>query len=859
MTSETAAATAPALPAASTALPLPLRFALRELRGGLRGFVVFLACIALGVAAIAAVGSVSRAMTDGLARQGQAILGGDIAFTLVQRQASAPERAFLESHGPVSEIAAIRGMARLLDGSDQALVEIKAVDGAYPLYGALKAADGVDAAAALDAGRALADPELFSRLGLSPGDRIIVGETQLTLAGEIADEPDKLATGLGFGPRLLISKATLEQTGLVQPGSLVQWSYRLRLPPGTSDDDVAALTETANTTLPQAGWQIRSRDDASPGLKRNISQFAQYLTLVGLAALIVGGVGVANAVGAFMEVKRPVIATLRSLGAPCRLVTQLYLIQILMIALIGVVIGLAIGALVPVLALQFLADVLPVGAETGFYPGALAYAALYGLMTALTFALVPLGRAGDIAPTALFRDAAAFGATRPRLAFLALAILSAAVLAGLAILLAYDRRIALYFVIGVAGAFLLLRVVAWVVTALARRAPRARSTEWRLAIGNIHRPGALTGSVVLSLGLGLTVLVTIALIDGNLHRQLTQSLPERAPSFFFLDVQNSEAPAFLEFLNKEVPDSTVESVPMLRGRIIALNQTPAAEITPAPDVAWALKGDRGITFSAEPPKNSRIVEGKWWGADDAGPPLVSMEAGVARGLGVGPGDTVTVNVLGREITATIANLREVAWESLAINFVMVFSPSTFAGAPYSMLATLSYPGGADPAREAALMRDTGKEFPAVTAIRVREALERISTILDQLMLAIRVASSIALAASVLVLAGALAAGHRQRLYDAVILKTLGATRRQLLVAFGLEYGLLGLATAVFAVIAGSLAAWGVVAGVMNQPFMVFPVTAVGAALIAVALTIGLGLAGTWRLLGQKAAPVLRNL
>lgn len=843
----------------TSTLPLPLRFALRELRGGLSGFLVFLACIALGVAAIAAVGSVSRAMTDGLARQGQAILGGDVAFTLVQRQASPEERGFLEKHGTVSEIGSLRGMARLADGSDQTLVEIKAVDSAYPLYGTLKAGEAVDATAALNAGSALADPELFTRLGVKIGDVVQVGTARLTLAGEIADEPDKLATGLGFGPRLLISKPTLDSTGLVQPGSLVQWTYRLRMPDGTPDSAVVDLVEAANKALPKAGWQVRSRDDASPGLKRNISQFAQYLTLVGLAALIVGGVGVANAVGAFMELKRPVIATLRSLGAAGGLVTRLYLIQILLIALLGVVIGLAIGALVPVVALQFLADVLPVGAETGFYPTALGYAALYGLLTALTFALVPLGRAGDIAPTALFRDGAAFGKMRPRLAFLIAAIVSAAVLAGLAILLAYDRRIALYFVIGVAASFLLLRLVAWAVTALARRAPRFASTEWRLAVGNIHRPGALTGSVVLSLGLGLTVLVTIALIDGNLHRQLTQSLPDRAPSFFFLDVQNAEAPAFMDFLRKEIPDATVESVPMLRGRIVALNKTPTDQATPTPEVAWVLKGDRGVTFAATIPKNSRLSEGEWWAADYAGPPLVSMEAGVARGLGLKTGDTVTVNVLGREITATIANLREVEWESLAINFVLVFSPSAFTGAPYSVLATLAHPGVADPAAEARLMRDAGTEFPSVTAIRVREALDRISSILDQLMLAIRVASSIALAASVLVLAGALAAGHRQRLYDAVILKTLGATRGQLLKAFGLEYGLLGLATAVFAVLAGSLAAWGVVAGVMGQPFTVFPVTALAAALIAVALTIGLGLAGTWRLLGQKAAPVLRNL
>ncbi|MCX5494306.1 ABC transporter permease [Kaistia dalseonensis] len=838
-------------------VPLPLRFALRELRGGLSGFVVFLACIALGVAAIAAVGSVSRAMTDGLARQGQAILGGDMAFTLVQRQASPEERAFLAGKGTVSEIASLRGMARKTDGSDQTLVEIKAIDAAYPLYGRLVVVEGGTQPAAERPLDAVADEELFTRLGLKVGDTINVGSAQLRLSGMIADEPDKLATGLGFGPRLMLSEAGLAKTELIQPGSLVQWSYRLKLPP-SDDAAVARITEEANKTFPQAGWQIRTRDDASPGLKRNIGQFAQYLTLVGLAALIVGGVGVANAVGSFLDVKRPVIATLRSLGAPGRMVVATYLIQIMLIAGLGVAIGLVIGALVPIVALQFLADVLPVGAETGFYPGALAIAAIYGLMTALTFALMPLGQARDIAPTALFRDGAAAARARLRPAFVAAAIASAGILAALAVLLAYDRRIALMFVVAIAAAFLLLRLVGLAVTALARRAPRSSSTEWRFAVGNIHRPGALTHSVVLSLGLGLTVLVTIALIDGSLQRQLTRSLPERAPGFFFLDVQNSELDAFTSFLKQERPDATIESVPMLRGRIIDVAGTPAANVKPAPDIAWVMQGDRGITFSAAPPKNARVVAGNWWATDYAGPPLVSIELGVARGLGLKLGDTITVNVLGRDITATVANLREVEWESLAINFVMVFSPSTFAGAPFSALATLAYPGG-DPAADAQLMRDVGKAFPAVTAIRVRDALDRISSILGQLMLAIRVASSIAVAASVLVLAGALAAGHRRRLHDAVILKTLGATRRQLLTAFGLEYGLLGIATALFGVVAGTLAAWGVVAGVMKQSFVFLPSAALGAAVGAVLLTIALGLVGTWRLLGQKAAPVLRNL
>ncbi len=833
-----------------------VRFALRELRAGLNGFVIFLALIALGVAAIAAVGSVSRAMTVGLAREGAAILGGDVSVTLVQRKATPDERRFLESAGTVSEIASLRGMARRIDGADQTLVEIKAVDGAYPLTGSLDVAPGgagLDAARPLDA---LADPELLTRLGLAVGDRIALGSAELRIAGAIAREPDKLSTGLGFGPRLLISEAALDATRLLQPGSLVQWSYRLRLPAGS---DPLALSERATKQFPDAGWQVRTRDDASPGLKRSIEQFAQYLTLVGLAALIVGGVGVANAVGAYLDMKRPVIATLRSLGASSRFVVALYFIQIMAIALVGVALGLVLGALVPLVALRFLADVLPVGAETGFYPGELGVAALFGLMTAVSFALVPLGRIGDVKPTALFRDGGETLPVRVRPAFLAASLVAAAVTATLSVVLAYDRRIALMFVGAMAASFLLLRVVGWVVIASARHAPRPRSTEWRFAIGNIHRPGALTASVVLSLGLGLTLLVAIALIDGSLQRQLTRSMPENGPSFFFLDVPSADIASFSGFLAKEVPKATLESVPMLRGRIISVGGVAAADLKPAPDQAWVLQGDRGVTFSATVPKNSRLVAGDWWPADYAGPPLVSLESRVAEGLGVKLGDTLVVNVLGRPVEAKVANLREVDWESLGINFVMVYSPNAFAEAPYTVLMTLAYPGAADPALEASLMKDAGREFPGITAIRVREALDRIADILGQLMLAIRIASSVALAASVLVLGGALAAGHRRRLHDAVILKTLGATRRQLIAAFSLEYGLLGLATAVFGVLAGSLAAWGVVAGVMKQTFHFAAVSAIGAAVGAVVVTVVLGLAGTWRLLGQKAAPVLRNL
>lgn len=836
---------------------MPFRFALRELRAGARGFGVFLACIALGVATIAGVGSVARGMTEGIAREGRVILGGDIAFTLVQRQATPAERAYLDTLGDVSAVATLRGMARRADDTNQALVEVKAIDGAYPLFGNLAAESGGGAEMLRDRG-ALAAAELLVRLDLKVGDAVELGESEFIIRGVLASEPDRLAGGLAFGPRLMIDQASLEGTGLVLPGSLVNWHYRVRLPGEPDDRAVAAVAERAADAFPQAAWQVRMRDDAAPGLRRNIERFAQFLTLIGLTALVVGGVGVANAVASFLDGKRDVIATLKCLGAPSGRAIAVYFIEIGILAVLGIAIGLVIGAILPFAAEVALRDLVPV-AIAGLHPGELALAAVYGLIAALAFALYPLGRAREVSPTALFRDQVAPARNRPRASYLVAVAVAGAALAALAIATAFDQRIAIIFVVAAAGAFLLLRLVAAAIMFLARHAPRIRSTALRLAVGNIHRPGALTPSVVLSLGLGLTLLVALVLIDGNFRRELIDSIPKNAPSFFFLDVHNTDLEPFKALIADKAPEAKLDLQPNLRGRIVALNGVPSDQVEADPDTRWVLEGDRGITYAATQPERATLTDGDWWPADYDGPPLVSVDARLREGLRLNVGDTVRVNVLGRELTATIANFRTVDWQTLNINTVMVFSPNTFRGAPFASIATVSFEDGGSTERELALLKAVTTALPAVTVIRVKEAIDEVNAIVGQIGWAVRGASSITLIASVLVLGGAFAAGRRQRIYDAVILKTLGATRGRLLGAFTLEFLLLGIATAVFGLIAGSIAAWFVVTEVMEMSFALLPGPALGAAAVALALTLGFGLAGTWRVLGQKAAPVLRNL
>ncbi|HST95262.1 MAG TPA: ABC transporter permease [Microvirga sp.] len=847
----------------ASGLPLVLRLALRELRGGLRGFGIFLTCIALGVAAIAGVASLSRSLTDGIGREGRRILGGDMAFSLLQREAGPEERAFLASRGQVNSIASMRAMV-LAGDKGSALVELKAVDARYPTVGTLETDPPMSPADLLaerdGAFGAAADPGLLARLDLKVGERVKVGDATVELRASLVSEPDKIASGIGFGPRLLVSQDAVRATGLIQPGSLVRWTYRVILPPDLATEQGMGQVEAeAGRVLPEAGWNIRTRLNADPRFARNIERFTQFLTLVGLTALLVGGVGVANAVRGFVDRKRASIATLKSLGAPGGQVVLLYLTQVMIIAGVGIGLGLLVGAALPFAVTGLFGHLLPIPIEPTLAVAELGVALLYGVLTALVFALAPLGRAHDVPVSGLFRDQIDPERRWPRRRYLAALALAVAALVGLAVLAAYDRRIALMFVAAAAGSFLLLRLVASGVMAVARRLPRPRRTAPRLALANIHRPGALTPSLVLSLGLGITLLVTLALIDSNLTRQLRQTLPERAPSFFFLDIPNAQADGFESFLRAQKADAQIERVPMMRGRLVSLRGVPVGQIKAEEDISWVLEGDRGITYTATAPEGSRVVAGEWWPEGYRGKPLVSFDQRIAEGLGLKIGDEIVVNVLGRNITATIANLRHVEWRSMGINFVMVFSPNTFAGAPHTHLATVTYPDGSDQATDARILRSAAQAYPMVTSVRVKDALEAVNDVVSQLVMAIRGASAIALVASLLVLAGALAAGHRARLYDAVVLKTLGATRARLLAAYALEYGLLGLATAVFGLLAGTLAAYFIITRVMNLGFSLDLSGALLASGLAVLVAVGLGLLGTWRILSQKPAQYLRNL
>lgn len=827
----------------------------RELRGGLKGFRIFLACLALGVAAIATVNSITAAVVGGLARDARALLGGDVSVRLFYRDINPTERAFLErSAAGISGYIEMRAMAHSPRLDNRTLVQVKAVDGLHPLVGRVTLIGGGDFSEALAVRDGLAgavvQETLASRLGIVIGDVLQIGDARFRINAFIEKEPDRAGAGIELGPRVLIARASLEATGLVQPGSLVEYHTQILLLPGL---DPSLFVEQLRGEFPQSAWRVRNFRQATPSIERFVQRISLFLTLVGLTALLVGGVGVGNAVRAYLDSKTTTIATLKCLGATGGTVFALYFSLVMILAMLGSAIGLAVGAASPWIVAGLAGSDLPTPIAVGLYPLALGQALLFGLLSAAAFSIWPLAQAREVQAASLFRAAVALRSARPRLPYIVMTALAIAALAILAIITAPERKIAVGFVVGSALCFLLFRLAGQGVMQIARRI-HASGPRLRLALGNLHRPGSATPSVVMSLGLGLTVLVTVATIEGNISRQITDRLPARAPSFFFLDIQPDQVADFDRLTKETAGVSKVERAPSLRGRIVRLKGVPVAEVQVAPDVAWALDNERGLTYAAEKPANANVVAGNWWPVDYSGPPQISFDGRLAAGMGLALGDSLTVNVLGRDVDAKIANLRDVDYQSMGINFAIIFAPGFLERAPHTHIATVY----ADASVEGELLRNVTNAFPNVSGIRIKDAIASIVGVLGGIGSAAQATSGLTLVAGTLVLVGAIAAGQRRRRQDAVILKVLGATRADVVGALLLEYGMLGLLTAAVASILGTFAGWAVVTQVMRAEWVFLPLTVAAVAILCATLTVALGLVGAWRALGQKAAPILRE-
>jgi putative ABC transport system permease protein len=805
-------------------------------------------CLFLGTAALAGIGSLAASMIAALDSNGRQILGGDLELSVSQRRATVEELSAFAQAGRVSETVSLRAMAER--GGVSALVDLRGTDAAWPLVGRFRLAPGALAARPQARQIAIA-PALADRLGVRPGDTLRLGLAQLRVIGIIADEPDRLGAGFTLGPPALVDLAGLDASALVQPGSLYESHYRLLL---TRPATAAAVRDRLLRRFRGAGWSARLSDQSAGGVRRGIAQLGQFLLLVGLAALAIAGVGVGSGVAAYLAGKTRIIATLKVLGAQSRTIAAIFLAQLGMVAAVGMTAGLAVGAAVPWIVTAVAGAALPVPPRLALYPVPLVTAASLSVLVALLFALPALARARAVPAATLLRDALA---TRrvPSAAVLATMALLVVALIALAVLTASDRWLALGFVGAIVGLIALLWGVGIAIRFIASKLPRAPRPLVRLAVANLHRPGAQTDRLVVALGLGFSLFVALAVIDSSLASELRNAAPSKAPRFFAIDLQPGDATTFARAVTGAAPGARIESLPSLRGSVVALRGVRVADMKTLPEGAWVLRGDRTITWAATLPPRNAVVAGRWWPANYHGPPLVSLEDKAAAALGLKVGDTITVSVLGVDVPARIAALRKIDWGGLGLNFAIVFSPGYIEEAPHGLLASVY----AAPAQDGAIARRVAAALPSVTLIRVGDVIGQLSAVLGQIAIAIRAAAAVTIAAGIAVLIGAVSASGGTRRYDAVILKLLGGSRRQVLGAQALEYAILSLALVAVALAMGSAAGWYVV----TQVFAIGWAPrwdVVGLTLAAaVAMTLGTGIAGSLPALRARPADALRDL
>lgn len=776
------------------------RIARRDLHWRFKGLRLLVICLFLGTAALSAIGNLTASIENEIQSNGRQMLGGDLEVKVWQRDLTDKEREALSSYGKLS--GGLRMQAMASTEASAAPVGLKAVDSAYPLYGSLILSDG-RAVSAPAPNEAWAEKGVLDRLNVKVGDKVKVGTASVKIAGVIKAEPDKLSEGFSLGPSLIVARDFPLKAGLALPGALYESKTRLALKDGA---DALAIQEEIAAKFPSSGLSFRDHGNASPGADRFVGRMGEFLILISLAALIIAGIGIGGGVSSYLQTRRANIATLKILGATSGDIGRIYAMQIGIAATLGIGTGLAAGLGVTPALSAMVEGLLPVSQGFSLEWAPIATAVAYGALICVVFAARPLANASSFPPLTLMRER--ISPLKQKRTVDRVVIAGALCLFALPILTADQPFLTTSFLSGTLAILGLLALLGQLIKRVAARSPRVSSPILRTAIANLHRPGSSTVGLVTAMGFGLTAFVLIASVQSALMGNINRTVPTRAPDYFVLDVPRAGLPAFAEMVKGYDAAASFKAVPTLRGAVLAFGpedaQTRVADMEEIPEGAWALRGERGLTYAAQLPEGSTLVEGKWWAKDHAGEPLVSIEDKFADAVGLKIGDTITIGILGVERSARIANVRRIDWQNLSFNNALVFSPNSLEDVPHNYAATIDLSKGKD---AGPLLREIVRRFPSTSAIEVGAVLAQARTILDQVSLATFGAASVTILAGLSVLIGAIAAARASRIYDIVILRVLGASTWQITLLQLFEYGLLTALLGLTALMGGSALGW----------------------------------------------------
>jgi putative ABC transport system permease protein len=836
-----------------------LRIARRELAGGVGGFWIYLACLALGAWAIAASGSVTTAFNAGLTTQSHMLLGGDAALNLSQREATPDEIAWMKTRaepGKVSQAAGVDLMGR--KGAVIRQVDVRGIDGAYPLVGAIRLNPGAPSVADAMAQRdgvwgIIASPKFISDFGVKPGDRITLGDKTVEIRATLVSEPDRLTTADEFQPRALIAIEALRDWGQLEQGRLFRTTYRLLLRPGEADH----IEADVKAAWGEAGMRFVGPKDAVEGLRDLLDMMNTFMSVIGIAALAAGGVGVSQATTSFLESRVESIAALKALGADAGTIRAAYAAQLAVLAALGSAVGVALGSLSPWILKVTVGDKIPLPSVLAFYPMPLLKAFLLGMLAAVMFATPALGRARATPPAALFRNLGE-GMGKAPWAERIVAMIAALLLIAVATLGAGRPWMVVGLLVGAGIAWGVLMGAALLIKRLARAAAKRSRGYVRLALSNLGGPGSLAPTVAPALGLGLALLTLVAVVQTNVLGQIRDTAPANAPSLFFRQIPQDSIDAFDQLMRELGVDTadlkTYRRAPFILGRVISLKGKELQPEDVSDRAQWIVRGEAPMTYLGPQPPEVNIRAGKWWPADYKGPLLVSVEETAARGLGLKVGDTLGFRIFGRDLDAKVASIRRVDWGGFGANMAFILSPGTLEAAKPFHTAILQVP----PAKEDGIIKAVADRFPGVLTFPLRRTLQTAADLLDQISLVVIVLASVVTLAGILVLFGAFAAAARKRRRESALLKTFGASRPAILALYAFEFALAGLAAAALGVGMGVLAAHPIVINIIEAKwrFALAPIFTV-ASIAVVSAALG-GVAVGWATLSHRPARVLRS-
>lgn len=775
-------------------------FMFRDLRGAskVRTLWVFGACLLLGIALVAACGSLLQLVKDGFEQQERRLFGGDIQIS--QRQAvDEQQRLWLEDNADVALLMELRTMLGTESGQFS-VVELQSVEDTYPLYGNVTLVPDISLQEAVQQSDdgiwgAAFDPALVEQLSLEVGQSVTMGNLEVELRAVIIEQPDRSLRADFRGPPLIVDTGALEDSGLLTPTSLVDFDYRLRV-----EGDAKQWRERLLDRFPDAGWEVQTVEERGEFIGRRLDQVASVLLLIGFSTLLIGGLGVSNSVGAYLQTKLRTIATLHSLGSRAPQIASVYIGQIILLALIASTAGALLGSSVAWAAAQALSERLPLEPSLQALLPPTLLAILLGVCTALAFTLPTLGKTLSM-PTALLLKGASDEQSKAPKPYLTATIGISVIGVILLMLFVPEPLIAAGFVVCILVLLALLHAVIHLIRKGAERLSHIRALDnhfaLRLAVAGLYRPGTSLRPMLLSLGTALTLLVASALIIASTFNTLNNTVPERAPSLVLYDLQSSQVEDFNNVVSSLDGYDSHVTAPLVLGRLTSINNE---SLIDSDDAERSLEANDEHKLSYRIPNidNTTVDRGEWWPDNYDGPPLVAMEDREADQLGLKVGDGLEFTILGETITAKLSAIYTQARFETSFWLEAVFSANVLDPFITRYIGSANLEDGTDIAVQSAL----GDNFPNVVTIRTAKVLEASRSILSSAGLAMMLIGAVSLSASILVMASVVAVNRQRQVYEASVMHAMGTRISVVLKSVVIEYMLLAVVLSIFAMIVG---------------------------------------------------------